>query len=96
MTHIQINARTVSEVAGMLFKAYNTVKGWRNRFVGHGPNGLAKPRSGRPRKIENHTLDEFLKRASPAIPSEMAADIERDTGMAYADGTLKYHMRNAG
>ena len=93
MMQIQINGRTISEVASMLFKVHNT-KGWRNRFIRHGPDGLDdKPRSGRPTKIKNQTLDKFIKKADPVLPS-LVAEATAETGAECSAATVRRRMHS--
>ena len=45
----------------MTFKAYTTIKGWYKRFLKSGTNGLEdKPRSGRPPKLFNARITDFM------------------------------------
>ena len=53
---------TISTIAQLLHKSYNTVKNWVARFKEFGTSGLyEKPRSGRPTKTVNHKITEFVQ-----------------------------------
>ena len=93
MLHLQINNKSITEVAEIFCKSYNTVKSWRGRFLKHGPDGLDdKPRSGRPPKIENQTLDKFIKEANPMIPSLVAEKATKKTGVKCTAAMIRYRL----
>ena len=95
--HILFKGKTITEVAGIFFKSYNTIKSWRGRFLKHGPDGLDdKPRSGRPRKIENQTLDKFIKKAELVFPSCVAEDVTAETGVECSIATIRSTIRKYG
>lgn len=74
IVHIEVNGKSIPEVAEILLKVYNTIKGWYRRFLKYGPDGLdEKPRSGRPPKVKNQTLDKFIYAAECVIPTVLSA-----------------------
>ena len=93
--HILFKGKTITEVAGIFFKSHNTIKSWRGRFLKHGPDGLDdKPRSGRPRKIENQTLDKFIKKADLVFPSSIAEDVTKDTGIECSPALVRDYLNS--
>lgn len=61
-------------VAKMFDKSYNTVKNCCERFKERGISGLYDaPRSGRPKKIENETLDKYIGDTSKGVDLETLA-----------------------
>ena len=97
MRHIQINGRTIAEVADILCKAYNTIKAWYGRFARRGPAGPGDAlRPGRPPKIKNQTPDGFLKRGRPTFPSVLAEEIRDATGVEYTASACRWMLRKAG
>ena len=54
-------SETISVIAQLFYKSYNTIKNWVMRFKEFGVAGLyEKSRSGRPTKIVNHKIIEFF------------------------------------
>ena len=97
MRHIQVNGRTIAEVADILCKAYNTIKAWYRRFTKRGPAGPGDaPRPGRPPKIKNQTLDRLLERGRPTFPSVLAEEIRDATGVEYTASACRWMLRKAG
>ena len=95
MLHILFKGKTITEVAGILLKSYNTIKAWRGRFLRHGPDGLDdKPRSGRPRRIKNQTLDKFIKKAELVFPSSIAEDVTEDTGTECSAAMVRNYLNS--
>ena len=91
--HILFKGKTITEVAGIFFKSYNTIKSWRGRFLKHGPDGLDdKPRSGRPPKIKNQTLDKFIKKAELVFPSCVAEDVTAETGVECSKAMVRRRL----
>ena len=88
--HIVVYKKTIAEAARIVCKVHNTVKSWYMRFLEHGPDGLDdKPRSGRPPKLKNHTLDEFLKESDHVFPKILAARIKSETGVEYTPSGMR-------
>ena len=60
--HLLKNKKTITEVSKILFKAYNTIKNWWQAFKKDRIHGLeTKKIPGRPTKIKNETLLEFME-----------------------------------
>ena len=97
MLHILVKGKTITEVAEFLCKAYNTIKAWRARFLKYGPDGLDdKPRSGRPHKIKNQTLDKFIKKAELVFPSLIADEVAAETGVECNAAKVRRHLHGMG
>ena len=95
--HIKINKKSIQEVADILCKAYNTVKSWYKRFIEHGPDGLDdKPRSGRPPKLKNHKLDEFLAESDHVFPKILVARIKSEAHVSYTLSGIRKSLRERG
>lgn len=61
VVHVLVDKMSIAEVARLHRKAYNTIKNHCDRFKERGIDGLRDaPRSGRPPKIKNQTLDKYL------------------------------------
>ena len=69
MVHNVLNEdMKIPAVAKVFNKSYNTVKNCCNRFIKHGIKGLYDaPRSGRPPKIKNETLDKYIGDTSKGV-----------------------------
>ena len=94
MLHIQINGKTIAETAHIVCKVYNTVKAWYKQFVKNGPDGLDdKPRSGRPPKLKNHKLDEYLQEPGLVFPMTLAARIKDKEGVSYTQSGMRKILR---
>ena len=83
------NGKTIIEVSEILFKAYNTIKNWWQTFKKDGIHGLEiKKILGRPAKIKNKTLLEFMeaktKEEQYVIPENIARDLKNEFGVDYS------------
>ena len=87
--HLLKNKKTITEVSKILFKAYNTIKNWWQAFKKDGIRGLeTKKIPGRPPKIKNKTLLEFMeaktKEEQYIIPEDIARDLKIEFGVDYS------------
>ena len=82
--HIVVYKKTIAEAAKIVCRVHNTVKSWYKRFIEYGPDGLDdKPRSGRPPKLKNHKLDEFLAESDHVFPKILVARIKSEAHVSY-------------
>ena len=86
----------ITEVSKILFKAYNTIKNWWQAFKKDGIRGLeTKKIPGRPPKIKNKTLLEFMetktKEGQYIVPEDIARDLKNELDVDYSPSG----MRNA-
>ena len=86
---------TISTIAQMFYKSYNTVKNWVIRFKEFGVAGLyEKPRSGRPPKIVSHKITEFFVGVRNGIfPKQLVHKIKKDTGVKYTESGIRDILR---
>ncbi len=86
---------TISTIAQLFYKSYNTIKNWVMRFKEFGVVGLyEKPRSGRPPKIANHKITEFLTNVKNGIfPKQLVYKIKKDTGVKYTESGIRDILR---
>ena len=87
--HLLKNKKTITEVSKILFKAYNTIKNWWQAFKKDGIRGLeTKKIPGRPPKIKNKTLLEFMeaktKEEQYVIPENIVHDLKNEFGVGYS------------
>ena len=92
--HLLENEKTITEVSKILFKAYNTIKNWWQAFKKDGIRGLeTKKIPGRPPKIKNKTLLEFMetktKEGQYIVPEDIARDLKNELELTTSG------MRNA-
>ncbi len=81
--HLLENGKTITKISKISFKAYNTIKNWWRAFKKDGIRGLAiKKIPGRPPKIKNKTLLEFMeaktKEEQYIIPENIARDLKNE------------------
>ena len=86
--HLLKNKKTITEVSKILFKAYNTIKNWWQAFKKDGIRGLeTKKIPGRPPKIKNKTLLEFMetktKEEQYIVPEDIARDLKNELDVDY-------------
>ena len=75
---------SISLVAQMFHKVYNTVKNWVFRFERYGMS--EKQRSGRPPKMTDHKITEFFTNVRNGIfPKQIVRKIKKDTGIKYTE-----------
>ena len=87
--HLLENEKTITEVSKILFKAYNAIKNWWQAFKKDGIRGLeTKKISGRPPKIKNKTLLEFMetktKEEQYIVPKNIVRDLKNELGVDYS------------
>ena len=86
---------TISTIAQLFHKSYNSIKNWVMRFKKFGIAGLyEKPRSGRPTKIVNHKITEFFASVKNGIfPKQLVRQIKKDTGVSYTESGIRDMLR---
>ena len=92
MVHNVLNKGVEIPVVAKIFqKAYNTVKNCCMRFKKHGIAGLRDaPRSGRPPKIKNETLDKYVGDTSKGVDLHTLADNLREKyGVDYSKSGMR-------
>ena len=104
--HLLRNKKTITEVSKILFKAYNTIKNWWQAFKKDGMRGLeTKKIPGRPPKIKNKTLLEFMevktKEEQYIVPENIARDLKTKFGVDYSlsgmrNASPRLHMQDHG
>ena len=95
--HLLENEKTITEVSKILFKAYNTIKNWWQAFKKDGIRGLeTKKIPGRPPKIKNKTLLEFMetktKEGQYIVPENIAHDLKTEFGVDYSPSGMRNAM----
>ena len=95
--HLLENGKTIIEVSEILFNAYNTIKNWWQAFKKDGIHGLGiKKILGRPAKIKNKTLLEFMeaktKEEQYVIPENIAHDLKNEFGVCYSLSGMRNAM----
>ena len=95
--HLLKNKKTITEVSKILFKAYNTIKNWWQAFKKDGIRGLeTKKIPGRPPKIKNKTLLEFMetktKEGQYIVPEDIARDLKNKLGVDYSRSGIRNAM----
>ena len=95
--HLLRNEKTITEVSKILFKAYNTIKNWWQAFKKDGIRGLeTKKIPGRPPKIKNKTLLEFMetktKEEQYIVPENIARDLKNEFGVDYSLSGMRNAM----
>ena len=91
------NGKTVTEVSEILFKTYNTIRNWWQAFKKDGIRGLEiKKMPGRPPKIKNKTLLEFMeaktKEEQYIVPEDIARDLKNEFGVDYSLSGIRNAM----
>ena len=104
--HLLENGKTITEISKILFKAYNTIKNWWRAFKKDGIRGLeTKKIPGRPAKIKNRTLLEFMetktKEEQYIVPEDIARDLKNELGVCYSlsgmrNASHQLHMQDHG
>lgn len=88
----------ILQVSKMFHKARNTVKNCCKRFKERGIAGMydAK-RSGRPKKIENETLDKYLEDPSMGNDvSELVVKVKEGEGVKYTESGMRARLHSIG
>ena len=89
--HLLKNKKTITEVSKILFKAYNTIKNWWQAFRKDGIRGLeTKKIPGRPPKIKNKTLLEFMEtktkgRTVEFMINRLEKNFRKNIGITYGE-----------
>lgn len=88
----------ISLVAKLFHKAVNTVKNCCKRFKKHGIAGMYDAeRSGRPKKIDNETLDKYLEDPSMGNDiSELVDKVREGEGVKYTASGMRARMHSIG
>ena len=91
------NKKTITEVSEILFKAYNAIKNWWQAFKKDGIRGLEiKKIPGRPAKIKDRTLLEFMetktKEEQYIVPENIARDLKNEFGVDYSLSGMRSAM----
>ena len=89
--NVVAEGETISTIAKLFRKSYNSIKNWVMRFKEFGIAGLyEKPRSGRPTKIVNHKITEFFASVKNGIfPKQIVRQIKKDTGVLYTESGIR-------
>ena len=82
--NVVVEGETISTIAQLFRKSYNSIKNWVMRFKKFGIAGLYKePRSGRPTKLVNHKITEFFADIKNGIfPKQLVHQIKKDAGVS--------------
>ena len=84
------NGKTISIIAQLFCKSYNTIKNW-VRFKEFGIAGLyEKPRSGRPTTLANHKLKNFLQVLKIiTLQTDCAPNKKRHSAYSYTESAMR-------
>ena len=77
--NVVAEGETISTIAQLFHKSYNTIKNWVMRFKEFGIAGLyEEPRSGRPTKLVNHKITEFFASVKNGIfPKQLVRQVKK-------------------
>ena len=94
--NVVAEGETISTIAKLFHKSYNSIKNWVIRFKEFGIAGLyEEPRSGRPTKIVNHKITEFFASVKNGIfPKQLVRQIKKDTGVSYTESGIRVMLRS--
>ena len=86
---------TIPTIARLFHKSYNSIKNWVMRFKKFEIAGLyEEPRSGRPLKILNHKITEYLADIKNGIfPKQLVRQIKKDTGVSCTESGIREMLR---
>ena len=89
--NVVAEGETISTIAKLFHKSYNSIKNWVIRFKKFGIAGLyEEPRSGRPTKIVNHKITEFFAGVKNGIfPKQLVRQIKKATGVSYTESGIR-------
>ena len=89
------DGKTISTIAQLFHKSYNTIKNRVMRFKEFGIAGLyEEPRSGRPTKIVNRKITEFFANVKNGIfPKQLVRQVKKDTGVSYTESVMRAILR---
>ena len=89
--NVVAEGETISTIAKLFHKSYNSIKNWVMRFKEFGIARLyEKSRSGRPTKIVNHKITEFFASVKNGIfPKQLVRQIKKDTGVLYTESGIR-------
>ena len=93
--NVVAEGETISTIAKLFRKSYNTIKNWVTRFKEFGIAGLyEKPRSWRPTKLVNHKITEFFASVKNGIfPKQLVRQIKKDIGVSYTESGIRDMLR---
>ena len=85
--NVVAEGETISTIAKLFHKSYNSIKNCVIRFKEFGIAGLyEEPRSGRQTKLVNHKITEFFASVKNGIfPKQLVRQIKKDTGVSYTE-----------
>ena len=93
--NVVAEGKTISTIAKLFHKSYNSIKNWGMRFKKFGIAGLyEEPRSGRPTKIVNYKITEFFASVKNGIfPKQLVRQIKKDAGVSYTESGIRAMLR---
>ena len=94
--NVVAEGETISTIAKLFHKSYNSIKNWVMRFKEFGIAGLyEEPRSGRPTKLVNHKITEFFAGVKNGIfPKQLVRQIKKGTGVSYTESGVRAMLRS--
>ncbi len=89
--NVVVEGETISTIAQLFRKSYNSIKNGVARFKKLGTVGLhEEPRSGRPTKLVNHKITEFFAGVKNSIfPKHLVRQIKKDAGVKYTESGIR-------
>ena len=86
------------QIASEMKRSIRTIQNWIRRYMKEGIAGLAdKPRSGRPRKLRQSTLDEFMGQITkPITPEQIMLELIEKYGCKYTLSHIRALMHEYG
>ncbi len=96
---IVIEEERYREVARIMYKSYNTIRAWHERYLREGLKGLGdRPRPGRQPKMTNRKLTEFMGEGDALcrFPKLLAEKAKEKTGIACFGGAVRRKLRDGG
>ena len=98
VVHVLVDKMSIAEVARLHRKAYNTIRNHCDRFKERGIDGLRDaPRSGRPPKIKNQTLDEYIGNSRMGVHlGKLSKGLHEDLGVDYSESGMRAKAHSMG
>ena len=89
--NVVAEGETISTIAQLFRKSYNTIKNRVMRFKEFGISGLyEEPRSECPTKVINRKITEFFASVKNCIfPKQLVCQIKKDTGVSYTESGMR-------